>query len=253
MFNYLTYEVTSGVCTVTFNRPNQLNAMNRDFMDEIIAAFRMANDDPGARVVVVTGAGRAFMAGADLKEYASQTDEEFRCFQERRWELYSAAEQSPKPYMAMVNGYAMGGGFEIVLACDIVVAAKSAVFGLPEVHLGLVPGGGGTQKLCSRIGLNRTMEVLMLGGRYSAEQMHSWGVVNYLADDSELLAVTLDTAQKLTRRLPEALAEVKSLARHSALPGVTELGMQQEARALSKLFRLPEVVQKLQDFINKNK
>lgn len=252
MFTYLTYEATDQVCWITFNRPNQLNAMNRAFMDEIIDAFHKANKDQDIRVVVVTGNGRAFMAGADLKEYAGQTDAEFKSFQERGWELYRAAETSSKPYIAMVNGYAMGGGFEIALACDLIIASRNAVFGLPEVHLGLVPGGGGTQKLYSRIGLGRAMEMLMLGGRYTAEEMHQWGIVNFLADDDGLHALTQETAAKLVRRLPQALNNLKHLVRQSAQPDISAQGMRAEAQALSELFHLPEVAKKLQDFMNKN-
>ena len=251
MFTYLLYDVTNQVCRITFNRPDQLNAMNRVFMDEIITAFHKANDDKDVRVVVVTGNGRAFMSGADLKEYAAQTDVEFQNFQKRGWELYQTAETSPKPYIAMVNGFALGGGFEIALACDLIIASRSAVFGLPEVHLGLVPGGGGTQKLYSRIGLGRALEVLMLGSKYSAEEMHRWGVVNFLVDDATLSKFTEEIAQKLTRRLPQSIEKLKFLARQSSQPDVTVKGMMDEACALSVLFQLPEVTEKLQNFMNR--
>ena len=252
MFRYLTKEVVDQVCWIRFNRPHQLNAMNRDFMDEIIEAFSQANADDSVRVVVVTGEGRAFMAGADIKEYATQTDEQFRAFQEKGWQLYRTAEQSTKPYLAMVNGFALGGGFEIALACDMIFASETAVFGLPEVHIGLVPGGGGTQKLIHRVGLSRAMEILMLGGKHTAAQMHQWGVVNHVTSAENLQAYVGEIAQKLTRRMPEALGKLKYLLRQSTNQNLIQAGMEEEAKTLSMLFYRPDVQNKLKEFMNKN-
>ncbi len=116
MYQYLTMEKQDGIALITFRRPGQLNAMNRAFMDEIIDAFHCANEDGEVKAVLVTGEGRAFMAGADIKEYAAQTDEEFLAFQKKGWELYDEAEKGSKPFIAVVNGFALGGGFEIAAA-----------------------------------------------------------------------------------------------------------------------------------------
>ena len=156
--------------------------MNRAFMDEIVEAFTEMNADDEVRAVIVTGNGRAFML-----------------------------ENLSKPVIAAVNGFALGGGFEIACACDLIIASKEAKFGLPEVHLGLVPGGGGTQRLIQKLSINRIKQMLFLGDQYTAEQMREWGVVNYVTEPEELEAFTVSIAQKLARRSPAALAELKRL------------------------------------------
>lgn len=251
MYQYLTLEKQNGIAVITFRRPDQLNAMNRTFMDEIVNAFRYANEDNSVRVVLVTGEGRAFMAGADIKEYAAQTEEEFRSFQKKGWELYNEAEKSEKPFIAVVNGFALGGGFEIAMACDMIIASEDAVFGLPEVHLGLVPGGGGTQRLIQKLGINRVREILYLGGKYSASKMLDWGVVNYVVQGDELLLFAKEIAAKLTRRSPLAIAQLKRLAYLSTCPVDLETRMTEEGKSLYALFHTPEAQKKIQDFANK--
>jgi len=142
MYRNISVDIKEGVAILRFNRPEQLNAMNREMMDEIIAGIAHINERRDVRVGVITGKGRAFMAGADIKEYANQTPEEFRAFQERGTSLYRNLENATKPWLAAINGFALGGGFEIALACDMIVASESSKMGLPEVFLSLVPGGG---------------------------------------------------------------------------------------------------------------
>lgn len=251
MYQYLTMEKQDGVALITFRRPKQLNAMNRAFMDEIVHAFHCANEDEEIRAVLVTGEGRAFMAGADIKEYAAQTDEEFLAFQKKGWELYDEAEKGGKPFIAVVNGFALGGGFEIAAACDMVIASENAQFGLPEVHLGLVPGGGGTQRLIQKLGINRVKEILYLGGKYTASQMLEWGVVNYIVAEDALMGFAKDIAAKLTRRSPMAIAQLKRLAHLSTCPVGLEERMKEEGKSLYMLFHTPEAQKKIQDFANK--
>lgn len=251
MYKYLISEKKDGVAVITFNRPDQLNAMCRAFMDEIIDAFTQANNDSDVKAVVVTGNGRAFMSGADIKEYAAQTDEEFLAFQKRGWEMYDAAEKSTKPYICAVNGFALGGGFEIALACDMIVASEDAVFGLPEVHLGLVPGGGGTQRLISKLGLNRVHEILYTGGKFTAAKMHEWGVVNYLTTKDELMATAMDVAMKMTRRNPLALAQLKRLSFLSTCPVPLAERMKDEAQTVYELYHTPEAKEKINAFASK--
>lgn len=253
MRQYLIVERKGPIGVVRFNRPEQLNAMNRVFMDEIIDAFAELNRDDGVGAVVVTGNGRAFMAGADIKEYAAQTDEQFLAFQERGWELYKQAERGSKPFVAMVNGYALGGGFEIVCACDLVVASEDAKFGLPEVHLGLIPGGGGTQRLVQKIGINRVRQMLYLGDQYTAAQMRDWGIVNYVVAAEELEPFCLELAAKLSRRSPEALAQLKRLACLSTEPLSLDDRMRVEGAELLRLFRTPQAREKIDAFVEKSR
>lgn len=142
-FKNILVSENASVATLTFNRPHLLNAMNREMMDEIIDALKLITENENIRVAVITGEGRAFMAGADIKEYAVQTGEEFKAFQNKGKELYQLIEEANIPFIAAVNGVALGGGFEIALACDFIIASDGAKMGLPEVHLGLIPGGGG--------------------------------------------------------------------------------------------------------------
>lgn len=251
MYQYLTIDRQDGVAVVTFQRPEQLNAMNRAFMDEIVNAFHEVNEDETVRTVIVTGCGRAFMAGADIKEYATQTDEEFLAFQKKGWALYDAAEKSSKPYIAAVNGFALGGGFEIATACDMVLASEDAKFGLPEVHLGLVPGGGGTQRLIQKIGINRVREILYIGGQFSAQQMYEWGVVNHIAPADGLMDAAMELARKLARRPAQALAQLKKLAYLSTCPIPLAQRMETEAQTVYDLYHTPEAQKKIHEFANK--
>ncbi|MEM1484301.1 enoyl-CoA hydratase/isomerase family protein [Oscillospiraceae bacterium PP1C4] len=253
MYQFLTIERKDAIATVRFNRPEQLNAMNRMFMDEIICAFQELNDDSRIRVVLVTGNGRAFMAGADIKEYAVQTDEQFLAFQERGIQLYQQAERSKKPFIAVVNGFALGGGFEIACACDMIIASNNASFGLPEVHLGLIPGGGGTQRLIQKIGVNRIKQMLYLGDQYSAQQMHAWGIVNYIAEPEYLTTFSEQIAQKLSRRSPEAIAQLKRLVYLSTCPIDLDNRMKDEGKTVFDLFRTEQAKERIENFIHKNK
>lgn len=251
-YRYLEIRKEKSIGTVKFCRPNQLNAMNKEFMNEIILAFTEMNNDSEIKVVIITGSGRAFMAGADIKEYASQTDKEFLDFQQCGIKLYQAAERCSKPYIAMVNGYALGGGFEIACACDMIIASENSKFGLPEVHLGLIPGGGGTQRLIQKIGINRVKEMLYLGSSYSAEIMHEWGVVNYITKEECLEEKTLEIAEKLTRRPSTSIAQLKRLAYLSTCPIGLDERMGDEAKTVLKLFKTNEAKELINSFIIKN-
>ena len=171
-FKHIIVKSEDKIGFLIFNRPTQLNAMNREMMDEIIEAIRLINTDDSINVGVITGSGRAFMAGADIKEYGDQTLEEFKSFQDRGIKLYETIENASKPWIAAVNGFALGGGFEIALSCDMILASATAKMGLPEVFLSLVPGGGGTQRLIQKVGINRAKELLFFGGQYTAEDGH---------------------------------------------------------------------------------
>jgi len=211
-------ELEGNVASLVFNRPEQLNSMNRAMMDEIIDAIEIVNANDDIRVAVIKGEGRAFMAGADIKEYGAQTEEQFSAFQARGEQLYASIEAAPKPWIAAINGFALGGGFEIPLSCDIILASSSAKLGLPEVFLNLVPGGGGTQRLIQKMGINRAKEMLFTGGQYSAQMMFDWGVVNHVFSPEEFDEKVTSFAQKLSRRPAGAMQHLKRLAQLSVSP-----------------------------------
>jgi enoyl-CoA hydratase/carnithine racemase len=237
-----------GVLTLTFNRPDQLNAMNRALMTAIIDALLTAGLDPAVRVIVLTGAGRAFMAGADLKEYAAQTRAEFDSFQALGRRLYAAIEQNPKPVLAAINGHCFGGGFEIALACDFLFAAAGAKCGLPEINLALIPGGGGTPRLAQRAGLGRALDVAMTGRVVLAEELLQWGVINRVFPAAEFAAQVERFAHELAAREPEPLQVLKRLARTvcPSLPAAVETF---EGEALGRFFTSPAGQRKIAEFM----
>ncbi|MDO6432205.1 enoyl-CoA hydratase/isomerase family protein [Flavitalea sp. BT771] len=246
-------DVQDGVAQLGFNRPDMLNAMNRLMMDEIIDALEFITGDKQVSVAVITGSGRAFMAGADIKEYSRQTPDEFRSFQGKGRRLYALIEGAEIPFIAAVNGFALGGGFEIALACDFIVAAASAKMGLPEVHLGLIPGGGGAQRLLLRIGLGRAKEMLLLGQAYEAAKMLEWGVVHAVAEDGSLEEMTNALAEKLKRRPRQAVKAIKGMLTPSAIEAAFESRLDREGAAVAALFHTAEARKLIQEFVEKNK
>jgi enoyl-CoA hydratase/carnithine racemase len=250
-FKTIQLEVKDNIGVLKFNRPEQLNAMNRQMMDEIVEGIHRLNANDDCAVAVIRGEGRAFMAGADIKEYGSQTYEQFESFQEKGKQLYEAIEKASKPWIAAVNGFALGGGFEIALSCDMIVAADSAKMGLPEVFLSLIPGGGGTQRLIQKIGINRVKEMLFFGGQFDAQTMYDWGVVNRVFSAESFIAKTMDFAGKLSRRSQSSIAQLKRLANLSLTAMPFEERINDEANTVKELFLNDEAQAAIQSFINK--
>lgn len=255
MKEYSTIEVKkhNGIADLAFNRPAVLNAMNRNMMDEIIDALQMIVSDPFIRVAVITGRGKAFMAGADIKEYSTQTIGQFRKFQQNGLRLNSIIEKAPIPFIAAVNGFALGGGFEIALCCDLIVANSSAKFGLPEVHLGLIPGGGGTQRLIQRIGLNRVKELLLLGDIYTASQMFNWGIVNIVTDGKTFAQTVDELTEKIKSRPAQSLSELKKLLQPTFIDHSFMDRIEREGEVVSGLFSTPIAEKLIGTFTKKNK
>ncbi|MFZ1291914.1 MAG: enoyl-CoA hydratase/isomerase family protein [Melioribacteraceae bacterium] len=244
--------ISNSIGFLKFNRPDQLNAMNRKMMEEIIDGISEINKNEEVKVAVIIGEGRAFMVGADIKEYGSQSPEEFKSFQNRGFQLYESIENSSKPWLAAVNGFALGGGFEIALSCDMILAAESALLGFPEVFLGLIPGGGGTQRLIQKLGINRVKEMLFLGGQYSANSLLDWGIVNRVFEDSKFQSEVSEFAEKLSRRSKKSIAQLKRLINLS----VTEIPflerLRDEGKTVYNLFYDDEAQLAIKKFINKN-
>ena len=245
-------EIRNNIGFLIFNRPDQLNAMNRKMMDEIIDGILEINNNEDVKVGVVTGEGRAFMAGADIKEYGSQTPEEFKSFQDRGIKLYESIEYSAKPWLAAVNGFALGGGFEIALSCDMILASDQAKMGLPEVFLSLIPGGGGTQRLIQRIGINRVKEMLFLGAQYSAIDLMNWGVVNKVFENENFNEEVVKFAEKLSRRSSKSITHLKRLANMSLTEIPFSKRIEEEGRTVYNLFYDDEAQDAIKKFISKN-
>jgi enoyl-CoA hydratase/carnithine racemase len=250
-YQHLLYDIRDHIATLTFNRPAQLNAMNRRMMEEIIHAIQRLDSDPEVRVGIITGAGKAFMAGADIKEYAQQSQAEFESFQALGRNLYASLEANTKPVIAAINGYAFGGGLEIALACDMIVAAEDSKMGLPEILLHLIPGGGGTQRLPRKLGLNRANELLMSGRTVSAEEMHSWGCINHIYPAETFAEQALDFAATFADKSPEALRILKQLTQLASGP-FNPAAQAIENEALGRFYRSDAGQSKVQEFYQKS-
>ena len=246
-------EINNKIAWLKFNRPEQLNAMNAAMMDEIIHALDFINkaDSLEIGLVVITGAGKAFMAGADIKEYAQQTEAQFDAFQLKGHSLYTGIENNSKVVIAAINGYAFGGGFEIALACDMIVASAGAKMGLPEILLNLIPGGGGSLRLTKKIGINLTNEIVMTGRTILAEEMHARGVINYIYPRENFIEKATEFAQTFAAQLPDRLLAIKQLTQEAA-NGITPTLQAKEAAALGKFYRSKEGQEKIQAFYNKS-
>jgi enoyl-CoA hydratase len=203
-----------GLYLLTINRPKAMNALNSATLEELAQAIGRIAADDAARVLLITGAGeKAFVAGADISEMRDYTPDEARTFSARGMGVMHAVESLPVPVIALVNGYALGGGCELALACDWIVAADSAVFGQPEVNLGIPPGFGGTQRLTRRVGRARAVELLTTARRVKAEEALRIGLANHVYPAAELRARGFDAARTIAGKAPAAVRIAKDAAR----------------------------------------
>ena len=197
-YNNLLFEAGEGIATITFNRPKALNAMNPETTRELKEAITKCIDDEGIHVVVLTGAGdRAFVAGADIPAMMAMAPSEAMPIMENGHAVLRLIETMSKPAIAAINGFALGGGLEIALACDIRFASEKASFGTPEILLGIIPGWGGTQRLPRLIGMGLAKEIVLGGGQIDAKRAHEIGLVNRVYPADQLMAETRKFAAKL--------------------------------------------------------
>jgi enoyl-CoA hydratase len=208
--NILLEQPEAGIYLLTVNRPKALNALNAATLDEIAAAAAIVAKDPAARVLLVTGAGdKAFVAGADITEMRDATIEQAREISERGMQVMHTLEALPVPVIALVNGFALGGGCELALACDWILASENAVFGQPEVNLGIPPGFGGTQRLPRRIGAARALELLTTARQVKSTEAAAIGLANQVCPAGELKAKGLEMARAVAAKGPAAVRLVK--------------------------------------------
>jgi enoyl-CoA hydratase len=234
----LLYEVKDGVATLTLNRPTKLNAVNDAMREALAQRVQEINRDPGVRVVVVRGAGsRAFSAGSDIYETSGRTPVEKRDTVEM--EAPHLLRRCLKPVVAMIRGYALGGGLELALACDLRVASESAQFGLPEVTLGWIPGAGGTQYLPRLVGRGMAAYLLYTGERIDAAQAKAAGLVDVLVPDDTLEAETARVAGLIARNRLEALVFLKSALR-MADRASADVGVDYERELISLCYSFPD-------------
>ncbi len=223
-----------GVALVTIDRPGALNAVSFAVLAELVAALQGLDADPACRAIVVTGAGtRAFAAGADIKELAEQTPESLA--EGRDFERWDQIREIGLPIVAAVRGYALGGGCELAMACDMIVAGDDAQFGQPEIRLGVMPGAGGTQRLTRAIGKARAMEMILTGRSIGAREAESAGLVSQVVPAEETLDRALELAGRIATMPPLAVRAAKAMVNRAFDASLTE-GLADERRAFFGLF-----------------
>jgi enoyl-CoA hydratase len=213
-------ENKEGILIVTIDRPKLLNALNAQTVGEIWAAFEEARGDDSVKAVILTGAGeKAFVAGADIHELAQATPMSGKATAEKGQRAFRAIERFPKPVIAAINGFALGGGCELALACHIRIASEKAQLGLPEVTLGIIPGYGGTQRMARLLGKGRALELILTGDRIGAAEAERIGLVNKVVPADQLMQTCEELARKIMSRGPLAVsAAIEAVMSGSEMP-----------------------------------
>jgi enoyl-CoA hydratase len=209
-YENILFEVQDGVGILTFNRPKALNALNPATLEEVNDVIDKIRNDDAVRVLVLTGAGeKAFVAGADISEFPKMNPLQARLFAERGQEILFKLESLPKPVIACINGFALGGGCELAMSCDFIYASDKAKFGQPEINLGIIPGFGGTQRLSRLVGRAKAKELCMTGEMIDAQQAKELGLAAKVFPADQLIEETLKVAKQLAAKSPSALRAVK--------------------------------------------
>jgi enoyl-CoA hydratase len=246
-------EVTDGVAVIIVNRPSSLNALNSLVLAELEATLHEVERDDAAQVVIITGAGeKAFVAGADIKEMAAMTSYEGHQFALKGQRVMLLIEKMTKPVIAAVNGYALGGGLELALACDVIYAADNAKLGFPEVTLGIIPGFGGTQNLARLIGAGHAKEMVLTGRVLDAHKALAWGLVNEVVPQGELRGKALDLAREIVKNGRLGVSYAKN-AIVNGLNMTKEDGFRYESSLFGVLFGTDDQKEGMGAFIEKRK
>jgi enoyl-CoA hydratase len=245
----LTKETENKIAVVQLNRPQVLNALNFEMMDELLHALQTLERDEEALAIVLTGNEKAFAAGADIKEFAVRNSAQMLA--ENPLEKWQRIEKFPKPLIAAVSGYALGGGCELILMCDVVIASETAKLGLPEVNIGVIPGAGGTQRLTHLIGKFKAMELILTGRPIDAQEAFALGLVSKVVPTAEYLEEAKRMAREIASKSPVAVRAAKEamLASLSAL----EQGLAFERKSFYLLFDTEDKKEGMQAFLEKRK
>lgn len=250
-FDHINTNLKEGVLVISINRIDKMNALNKATIEEIGEAMQEVYDDKDIKGVIITGEGdKAFAAGADIAEIAELNELNGRKFSETGQEVFSLIEKCDKPVVAAVNGFALGGGCELAMACHLRVASKNATFGQPEVNLGLIPGFGGTQRLPQLIGKGRALEMMMTADTISAQRALEIGLVNYLVEDKkELIEFSEKLMRKITSKAPLAIGMIVDCV--NAFYMYDENGYQTEANSFAACCKSSDFEEGTQAFLAK--
>ena len=253
MYNTITTATDNGTCIITINRPDKMNALNKDVIAELGQAIDEVINNPDIKTALLTGAGeKAFVAGADISEFTSLDAAGGSELAQRGADaVFNKIENSPKPIVAAVNGFALGGGCELAMACHFRTASESAKFGQPEVNLGLIPGYGGTQRLTRLIGPGKAMELMMTADMVGAEEAKALGLVNHVFPAAELVESTKKILQKLQTKAPVAVSKIRAGVNDAARGEAS--GLANEVIRFGECFATEDVKEGTTAFLEKRK
>lgn len=244
---------TSGICLVTLSRPDALNALNDSTVDQLCEVMEEIVQNHEIKGVIITGDGdKAFVAGADIKELAAVNEREALMLSRKGQELFKKIENCPKPVIAAVNGFALGGGCELAMACHLRIATSNATFGQPEINLGIIPGYGGTQRLTQLLGRGKSLELLLTGNFISAEEAKTLGLVNHVVNTKEeLMTLASDILNRIITKSPLAISKIiKSV---NAGFGYEEKGYETEADCFAASVTTEDFKEGTSAFLQKRK
>ncbi len=252
MYESLLTSNEEGIFTVTINRPDKLNALNKNVLDELEKVFEEVYVNEAIKAVIIIGQGtKAFVAGADIAEFIDVKDEDGARMAKRGQQIFFKIENCPKPVIAAVNGFALGGGCELAMACHFRLASDNAKFAQPEVNLGLIPGYGGTQRLTMLVGKGKAMELMMTGVMIDAEEAKNLGLVNYVTSAEELLEKTKEIIKVILKKSPIAVSKV--IAAVNAQGQYDVDGFAEEIKMFGQVFTSKDKKEGTAAFIEKRK
>ncbi len=253
MYATIQTQLENGTFLITINRPDKMNALNKDVIQELGDAIDEVYNNPEIKTVLLTGAGeKAFVAGADISEFGSLDKQGGMDLARKGGDhVFNKIENSPKPIIAAVNGFALGGGCELAMACHFRIASENAKFGQPEVNLGLIPGYGGTQRLTQLIGKGKAMELVMTGDMVGAEEAKALGLVNHVYPLADLITKSKELLQKIQTKAPVAVAHAIALV-NDAAKGNPD-GFNNEIERFGACFETEDKVEGTTAFLEKRK
>jgi enoyl-CoA hydratase len=252
MYSTLLANLENGIYTIIINRPDKLNALNKTVLNEIGQAMQTIYDDRNIKAAIITGQGaKAFVAGADISEFLEVKDEEGADLAKKGQQIFFKIENCPKPVVAAVNGFALGGGCELAMACHFRLASDNAKFGQPEVNLGLIPGYGGTQRLTMLVGKGKAMELMMSGNIIDANEAKNIGLVNYVTTPENLLERTKEILNVILTKSPNAVSKV--IAAVNNFYSFDKNGFDEEIKLFGEVFASDDKKEGTAAFIEKRK
>lgn len=251
-FKVLKVSISEGIALITVNRPEAMNALNSTFFAELNDLLTILAKDETVRVIVITGEGKAFAAGADIAEMSNMSFDQACVFSTTGQKLFLRLGQMEMPVIAAINGFALGGGFELAMGCDFRIASSAAKFGQPEVNLGLIPGYAGTQRLSRLSGLGNALYLILTGEMITAEQALAMGLVQKVVPPEQLMEEVMKVAKKIASNGSHAVKKAKEVIRKGLVLSLKE-GSQMEAIAFSGLFDYPSTKEGMKAFLEKRK